>query len=101
MKITNLVLAALKKNFKRLVFCLPSNCAEKVMGTLPVALQNRLPLNSLTSRNPLDFNIPYTAALMLTTIKSDKEVVNFFETFENLIDDNASKAVIEILRDGT
>lgn len=96
-----LVFAALKKNFTRLIYCLPPNCADKVKRKLPSVLQNslQLPLSNL-SEDPLRFNFAYTASLMFTTIKSDEGVIYFFEVLENLVDDGASKAVIEILRDG-
>ena len=98
--IINLVLAALKKNFERLFRCLPSNCAEKVLRKFPGLPLTNESLSALRSEEPMSFNIQYTAALMLTSIKSDEDVLDFFESIEDLIDDNASKAVIEILRDG-
>ena len=97
------VLAALKKNFKTLFHCLPLNVADKIKKTLPDFIQNILPIigNPLDfGGNPLKFNFTYTAALMSTTVKSDEEVLVFFDILENLTDNDASKAVIEILRDG-
>ena len=92
------VLAALKKNFRRLYQCVPLNLSDKLKRCLPIDIQNTIRLPP--SADPLKDNIQFTVSLMAITIKSDKEVLKFLDTLEEYTDHDASKAVIEILRDG-
>ena len=89
----------LKKNFKRICRCLPLNYKDKFLGPLKAQVPNHF-LSHLTSLDPEEFNEKTIYFLMMSTIRSNEDVLRFYDLLEQKADDKASAGVIEILRNG-
>lgn len=94
-----LALQVLKKNFKTICRCLPLNYKDKFLESLGVQAPNSF-LSELRNMDPEEFNENTMISLMMTTIRSNEDVIHFFDVLEQMVDDEASAGVIEILKHG-
>ena len=86
----------IRKNFRTICRCLPLNYKDKVLESLGVEAPNSF----LKDMDPEKFNERTIMLLMMTTIRSNEDVLHFFDVLEQKVDDKASTGVIEILKHG-
>ena len=95
-----LVLAVLKKSYTSLCHCLPQNYMETIKKLRLMGCPNEL-LSRFTNQPTIDLiNDAIVGCLMVATIKSDVQALQFCDDMDNLVDSTSSVSHIETLRNG-
>ena len=94
-----LVLAVLKKNYTNLCHCLPQNYLETINKLRLLGYSDDISKLIILSATDL-INDAIVGYLMVVTIQSDVQALQFCDVMDNLVDSKSSETHIEILRNG-
>ena len=95
-----LVLAVLKKNYTNLCHCLPQDYM-KTINKLRLLGCSDIGLNTITNLPTTDLiNDAIVGILMVATIKTDVQALEFCDVMDDMVDSKSSESHIEILRNG-
>ena len=96
-----LVLAALKKNYTRLCYCLPRDYKKTINKLNEVFSLSDSTRNHLVSSPNADVANQELITLLISGLRSDIDALSFCDIVEKLVDDMPSQNVIDSLRNGT